>query len=86
MEESSFNLCQFKDALGKPGEGIRKYRIFDISVVDFVLAIVLGLLFAKIFKIKKINGVLISFLLGIISHKIFCVDTTINKVINKMVK
>lgn len=77
------NLCQYKDILGKPNEGVRqKLRLFDISIIDVILTIILGLLLARIFKITKFNGVLVSFLLSIIFHKIFCVDTTINKLLN----
>jgi hypothetical protein len=85
MEESTFkfpNLCQYKDILGKPNEGIRQQlRIFNISIIDVLLTIVLGLLLARIFKLTKINGILLSLLLSIIFHKIFCVDTTINKLL-----
>jgi len=85
MVKSSINLCQYKDILGKPGEGIRRrYRLFNISIIDFVLTIVLGVVLAHLFKIQKINGILIAFLLGIISHKVFCVDTTIAKWLNSL--
>lgn len=78
------NLCQYKDILGKPNEGLRKsYRVFDISLVDLVPAILLGLLIASIFKISKLNGVLISLILGIIFHRLFCVETTIDKLLFK---
>lgn len=78
------SLCQYKDALGKPNEGFRKYRIFDIAVVDTLLAIVLGLLLSKLLNTSKFNGILISFLLSIIFHRIFCVDTTINKKLSNL--
>lgn len=73
------NLCQYKDVLGKPNEGFRKFRVFNISIVDTVLAIVLGLLLSKLFNMTKFNGILLSFLLSLIFHHIFCVDTTINR-------
>ena len=76
------NLCQYKDILGKPNEGIRKkLRLFNISIIDVLLTIVLGLLLARIFKLTKFNGILLSLLLSIIFHKIFCVETTINKLL-----
>jgi len=78
------NLCQYKDILGKPNEGIRQQlRLFDISIIDVLLTIVLGLLLARIFKLTKFNGILLSFLLSIVFHKIFCVDTTINKLLKE---
>jgi hypothetical protein len=86
MEESTFkfpNLCQYRDVLGKPNEGIRqKLRLFDISIIDVLLTIVLGLLLARIFAITKFNGILLSFLLGLVFHKIFCVKTKVSKLLN----
>lgn len=32
-------LCQYKDVLGKVGEGIHSYKIFGISTVDVALTI-----------------------------------------------
>ena len=29
---SDIGLCKYKDALGKPREGFRKYRVFDVAV------------------------------------------------------
>jgi hypothetical protein len=88
MEDSSTfqfpKLCQYKDILGKPNEGIRnQFRVFNISVIDVILTIVLGLLLAKIFKVTKFSGVILSFLLSILFHKIFCVDTTISKLLQE---
>lgn len=77
------SLCQYKDILGKPNEGLHSIRLFGtyggIAVVDTVLAIVLGLVLAKVFRLTKFNGILLSFILGVIAHRVFCVDTTINK-------
>jgi hypothetical protein len=77
------DLCQYKDIFGKPNSGIRQQlRVFDISIIDALLTIVLGLILARLFKLNNFNGILIAFLLGIIFHKIFCVDTTINKLLH----
>ena len=73
-------LCQYKDALGKPGQGIHSYRIFNIAIVDVIFTII-GAYVIYLF-LPKINYfvILISlFILGIILHKIFCVRTTIDK-------
>jgi hypothetical protein len=73
-------LCQYKDILGKPGQGIHSYRIFNIAYVDVLFTIV-GAYIIYLF-LPKINYfvILISlFILGIILHKIFCVRTTIDK-------
>lgn len=84
MEGKSLNLCQYKDMFGKPNEGIRKtLRLFDISLVDTIPTIFLGLLLSKLLHTNKFNGILVAFILSIIFHKVFCVDSTIIKLLRK---
>ena len=33
------DLCKYKDILGKPGQGVHSYRIFNIAIVDVILTI-----------------------------------------------
>lgn len=74
-------LCQYKNIFGKPGEGIHKYRVFNIAIVDTVLTIIVALLISYIFKTNIWITLIILFLLGIVFHKIFCVQTTIDKLL-----
>ena len=73
-------LCQYKDILGKPGQGIHSYRIFNIAYID-VLFTIIGAYIIYLFlpKINYFIILILLFLLGIILHKIFCVRTTIDK-------
>ena len=73
-------LCQYKNILGKPGQGIHSYRIFNIAIVDVVLTII-GAYIIYLFlpKINYFVILILLFILGIILHKIFCVRTTIDK-------
>ena len=73
-------LCQYKNILGKPGQGIHSYRIFNIAIVD-VLFTIIGAYIIYLFlpKINYFIILILLFLLGIILHKIFCVRTTIDK-------
>jgi len=73
-------LCQYKDILGKPGQGIHSYRIFNIAIVDVLLTIIGAYIIYLFFpKINYFIILILLFLLGIILHKIFCVRTTIDK-------
>lgn len=74
-------LCQYKDILGKPNEGIHKYRIFNIAIVDVIMMIIAAYIISYQYPIDFQCILLILFLLSIILHKIFCVPTTINKLI-----
>jgi len=75
------DLCQYKDIFGKPNTGIHSYRIFNIAVVDLLLTIVAAYLLAKFLNQNFILILIILFLLGIIFHHIFCVKTTIDKLL-----
>ena len=76
------NLCRYKNILGKPGEGVHSYRIFNIAVVDVLLTVLLALIIYFFFpKISLVYILVFLFLLGIVSHHIFCVRTTVDKAI-----
>ena len=74
---------QFKDILGKPGQGLHSYRIFNIAIVDVLLTILLAFLISKYFVISIYKTFVVLFLIGIISHRLFCVRTTIDKLLFK---
>lgn len=73
-------LCKYKDIFGKPKEGPHSYRLFNIAIVDTVLTIIIGYLISKFFKLKLLYVLGVLFVLSIIIHKIFCVETTLTKI------
>jgi hypothetical protein len=73
------SFCKYKDIFGKPKEGPHSYRILNIAIVDTVLTIIIGYLISKIFKLKLSYVIITLFILGIIVHKMFCVETTLTK-------
>lgn len=81
------NLCSYKDIFGKPGQGIHQYRLFNIAIFDFVGAILLAigiyyLLPKKLQTVYNLVGIiLLVFLSGIIFHRLFCVRTTVDKLL-----
>jgi hypothetical protein len=77
----SCSLSEFSDILGKPNEGIHSYRIFNLAIVDIIATIVGSSIISYLFKINFLNTLLFLVILAIILHRIFCVDTTINKLI-----
>lgn len=78
-----FYFCKYKDVLGKPNEGVHSYRLFDIAVIDVVLTIGLALFIKKyILEDYDFWGILIGcFILGIVTHRVFCVRTKIDKIL-----
>lgn len=79
-------LCPYKHIFGKEKEGVHSLRLFDIAVVDVVLTILAAVLIARYFKLNLVFTLLVLFILGILLHRLFCVNTTINKMIFGYIK
>jgi len=75
------SLCKYANILGEPGKGIHSIRLFNIAIIDVFATVIIAYIISKKtgkdFKIILI----ILFILGIILHKLFCVKTTIDKLI-----
>jgi hypothetical protein len=75
-------LCRYNNIFGEIGKGIHSYRIFDIAIIDVLLTILISYIIIIInpsycyFRI-----LLILFTTGIILHRVFCVRTTIDKLL-----
>ena len=75
-------FCKFKDMFGKPNEGLHKYRFLGIAIIDFVLTIIIALLLTWLFgwRWQKFIFIFIALMvLAILLHKLFCVDTALNR-------
>lgn len=72
------NLCQYKNALGKPSEGLHSFKIFNLALVDIVLTLIAAYILHRIFDINIYKTIIFLFLFGIICHRIFCVKTTVD--------
>jgi uncharacterized membrane protein len=75
----SLNLCKYKNLFGKPGEGIRKYRILDIAIFDTTVVIIIGLLISHFTGYNIWLTLAVLFISGIIVHRLFCVKTGVGK-------
>ena len=77
------SLCKYKDVLGIPNKGIHSYRLFGVAIVDVIMTVILAYLISIFTRYNFTKTVIFLFILGIILHRIFCVDTTVNKLISK---
>ena len=80
-----FKLCNYSELIGKVGEGIHSYRIFDIAIIDVITTIFITYILQK-YLLKNYTFIQVFvgiFILGIIFHRIFCVRTTIDKFLFK---
>ena len=75
------NLCKYKDALGKPDVGIHSYRIFNIAIEDVIMTFIGAFIISYFYNISFVKTSIFLFILGIILHRIFCVQTTIDKLL-----
>ncbi len=72
---------EFKYIFGKEKEGIHSYRLFNIAVADVIMTIIGAFIISYFFKYNFFIVLIILFIIGIILHRLFCVNTTINKLI-----
>ena len=76
-------FCKYKDVLGIPKTGLHSYRVFNIAIMDVIFTFIFAK-FIQYYIMKETDYLLIllfSFILGIVLHRIFCVRTTIDKLL-----
>ena len=82
------SLCRYKNALGIPKKGIHKKRLFSMALNDWMATLVVAFLLTFFFFSPRqprrfINMFLVILVtligIGIILHRMFCVETTIDK-------
>lgn len=77
------NFPIYKDSLGKPKEGIHSIRYMNIAMADVFFTIILAIII-QYFIFPKTQFLIILiflFIFGIFIHRIFCVRTTVDKLI-----
>lgn len=80
MKLFGIDLCRYKDLFERPREGVHSYRLFDIAVVDVAATMFVAFIIARVFGFAFWKSLVALFLVGIISHRAFCVRTTVDKV------
>ena len=75
------DLCKYKNLLGVPGTGIHAFKIYGISVWDTIMTIVGAFFIAWFANWSYLYTLIGLFIAGIILHRLFCVRTTVDKII-----
>jgi hypothetical protein len=78
---SSFNLCKYRNALGVPGKGVHSVRLGGVAIVDVIMTLVGAYVIAYFTRTSFAWTAAGLFLLGIILHRLFCVRTTIDRLL-----
>ena len=76
-------FCKYKDVLGKPSTGLHSYRVYNIAVIDVLLTFLLAK-FIQYYLLEETDFFLIlccCFIAGIVIHRVFCVRTTVDKLL-----
>ena len=72
-------FCKYQDMFGKPNQGIHSIRLFNIAIVDLAFTVIAAVALSYWFKWPFIYVLIGLLVLGIIAHRLFCVNTTLNK-------
>jgi len=76
-----YKLCKYKDIFGNPGQGIHSYRLFGIAIIDVLMTVMLAFIIKYFTKYSFLYILITLFILGIFLHYLFCVKTTIDKLL-----
>lgn len=72
-------FCKYKNALGEPKKGIHSYRFMNIAVADVLMTIIGAYAISYFFKYNFFITLGVLFVSGIILHRLFCVNTTVDR-------
>lgn len=79
-------FCKYKHIFGKEGEGVHSVRVMDFAVVDVVGTIIGAVILAWVIDVNPLLMIVFAFVVGILFHRLFCVNTTLNKLIFGVVR
>ena len=75
-------LKEYKNIFGEPGKGVHSYRLLDAALVDHISTILLAMFITYIYKIPLELTIPICYIVGILFHYLFGVETNTLKYLN----
>ncbi len=75
------DLCQYKNLFGKVGTGAHSIRFMNIAIIDVILTAIIAKFLQKKYNKKFLYYFILLLLLSIVAHRLFCVRTTIDKLL-----
>jgi hypothetical protein len=69
-------FSEYRDLLGIPGKGVHSIRFINTPIVDYVLTLIAAMCTSLFTKVPLVITTIMWFLLGIILHILFGVQTT----------
>lgn len=77
----SCSFAKYSNIFGEPKTGFHEFRILDVAVNDLLGTVVISGLISYNYDFSFLSVFLFFIVLGIAFHRLFCVNTTINKII-----
>jgi fructose-1,6-bisphosphatase/inositol monophosphatase family enzyme len=72
-------------SFGAPREGVHKQRFLGMAAYDIIASLLGAILISWTFNVRFLYAAAGVFLAGIVSHWVFCVDTTVNRLVEKVI-
>lgn len=76
------SLKKYKNIFGIPKTGVHKFRVNNVAFIDYLLTIMAAFIIAYITDIPVVITTVIIFLLGILLHALFGVNTSTLRYLN----
>ena len=81
----SVDLSKYKNIFGYPGKGVHKYKFMGTSLVDYFMTIVGAFIITYFTDIPLVITTIGLFLMGIILHYLFGLNTETLKYVSKFI-
>ena len=72
--------CVYQDSLGIPGQGFHTHFL-GVAILDVIGTILIAEILAHVFNWNIYLTLIAVFLTGIVLHRMFCVRTTLDKIL-----
>ena len=72
-------LCEYKNIFGLPNEGFHKKRFLSMAFYDLLGTVLISMIISHVFSYNVIVVFVLLMIITILVHRLFCVNTTINK-------
>ena len=73
--------CKYAALAGIPGQGVHSRRIAGVAAFDLGLTLILAYAVHRLFAIGYGKALLLSLLLGVVAHRLFCVRTAVDRLL-----
>lgn len=74
-------LCKYKNILGEPNKGFHKERLLGFALYDVIGTIFIGIIISKIYNFDLVKTYILLMIFTIFIHRLFCVETALNKML-----